>query len=105
MRAAQRRRIEALTDAIASLPAAAQRQLVESVGLLDQVAAALRSRSADAGSHARDADLAGAAVERGSTEHRRRTSARQTRLDAARARWAEAADQMTAAARRAQGRV
>ena len=105
MRAAQRRRIEALTDAISSLPAAAQRQLVESVGLLDQVAAALRSRSADAGSHARDADLAGAAVERGSTEHRRRTSARQTRLDAARARWAEAADQMTAAARRAQGRV
>ncbi len=105
MRAAQRRRIEALTDAIASLPAAAQRQLVESVSLLDQVAAALRSRSADDGSHARDADLAGAAVERGSTEHRRRTSARQTRLDAARARWAEAADQMTAAARRAQGRV
>ena len=105
MRAAQRRRIETLTDAISSLPASAQRQLVASAGLLDQVAAAVRARSAGAGSHARESEAAGTAVERGSAGHRRRTSARQTRLDAARARWAEAADQMTAAAQRAQGRV
>ena len=48
MRAAQRRRIEALAAAVASLPAAAQRQLAGSAGLLDQVAAAVRAQSADA---------------------------------------------------------
>jgi DNA-binding MarR family transcriptional regulator len=99
MRAAQRRRIEALAGAIASLPADAQRQVMSSVDLLDRVAAAV-------GNHApagRAADSAGPAVERGSAGHRQRTSARQARLDAARARWAEAADQMSAAAQRARG--
>ncbi len=103
MRAAQRRRIEALAQAIASLPAAAQRQLVESVDLLDQVAAAARTRSGGDASAGHATDSAGPAVERGSAGHRQRTSARQARLDAARARWAEAADQMSAAAQRAGG--
>jgi DNA-binding MarR family transcriptional regulator len=103
MRAAQRRRIEALAQAIASLPAAAQRQLVESVDLLDQVAAAVRTHSGGDASAGHATDSAGPAVERSSAGHRQRTSARQSRLDAARARWAEAADQMTAAAQRAGG--
>lgn len=102
MRAAQRRRIEALAEAIASLPAASQRQLTGSAALLDNVAAAVRARSAGASAN-RAAEAAGPAVERGSAGHRRRTSARQARLDAARARWAEAADQMSAAAQRARG--
>jgi DNA-binding MarR family transcriptional regulator len=46
MRAAQRRRIDALAAAVASLPPAAQRQLTGSAGLLDQVAAAVRAQSA-----------------------------------------------------------
>ena len=46
MRAAQRRRIEALAAALASLPAAAQRHLAGSAGLLDEVAAAVRAQSA-----------------------------------------------------------
>jgi DNA-binding MarR family transcriptional regulator len=103
MRAAQRRRIEALAHAIASLPAAAQGLLVESVDLLDQVAAAARARSGGDASARQATDSAGPAVERGSAGHRQRTSARQARLDAARARWAEAADQMSAAAQRAGG--
>jgi DNA-binding MarR family transcriptional regulator len=103
MRAAQRRRIEALAQAIASLPAAAQRQLVESVDLLDQVAAAVRTRSGGDATAGHATDSAGPAVERSSAGHRQRTSARQARLDAARARWAEAADQMSAAAQRAGG--
>jgi DNA-binding MarR family transcriptional regulator len=46
MRAAQRRRIDTLVTAMAGLPAAAQRQLAGSAGLLDQVAAAVRAQSA-----------------------------------------------------------
>jgi DNA-binding MarR family transcriptional regulator len=45
MRAAQRRRIDALAAAVGSLPAAAQRRLAASAGLLDQVAAAVRAQS------------------------------------------------------------
>jgi DNA-binding MarR family transcriptional regulator len=103
MRAAQRRRIETLAGAIASLPADAQRQLMSSIDLLDHVAAAVRNQPAVDASAGRAADSAGPAVERGSAGHRQRTSARQARLDAARARWAEAADQMSAAAQRARG--
>jgi hypothetical protein len=103
MRAAQRRRIEALADAISSLPAAAQRQLVTSVALLDEVAAAVRAQPAVSESARRATDSAGPAVRLGSAGHRQRSSDRQARLDAARARWAEAADQMSAAAQRARG--
>ncbi|HEX6931504.1 MAG TPA: MarR family transcriptional regulator [Streptosporangiaceae bacterium] len=104
MRAAQHRRIDALADAIGSLPAPAQRQLVASVDLLDQVAAAVRTQTAPSESGGRPAaSAAGTAVERGSIRHRQRTSERQARLDTARARWAEAADQMSAAAQRARG--
>jgi len=46
MRAAQRRRIEAIVRALAGLPAEQRRVLVSAVGLLDQVASAVRSESA-----------------------------------------------------------
>jgi DNA-binding MarR family transcriptional regulator len=101
VRAAQRRRIDAVTDALHSLPAADQRQIVSSAELLDQVAAAVRTRPA--GSQAADRGATRRPTGAGQAE-RRRTSARQARLDAARARWAEAANQMTAAARRGQRR-
>jgi len=44
MRAAQRRRIEAIVQALAGLPAEERRALVSAAGLLDQVAAAVRAR-------------------------------------------------------------
>ena len=90
MRAAQRRRIDALATAMASLPAAAQREIVSSASLLDRLASGVRAQSA-----ARPA--VGAARSRGSG----RASSRQARLEAARARWAQAADLLTAAGRRA----
>ncbi len=90
MRAAERRRIDALAAAMASLPAAAQREIASSASLLDQLASGVRAQSA-----ARPA--VGAARSRGSG----RASSRQARLEAARARWAQAADLLTAAGRRA----
>jgi DNA-binding MarR family transcriptional regulator len=91
MRAAQRRRIDALATAMASLPAAAQREIVSSASLLDRLASGVRAQSA-----ARPA-VGTAARSRGSG----RASSRQARLEAARARWAQAADLLTAAGRRA----
>ena len=44
MRAAQRRRIEAIAGAIARLPAADQRRLAAAAPLLDTVAASLRGQ-------------------------------------------------------------
>lgn len=44
MRAAQQRRIEAIVAALASVPAERRRKLVSAAGLLDQVAAAVRSQ-------------------------------------------------------------
>jgi len=91
MRAAQRRRIDALATAMAGLPAAAQREIASSASLLDQLASAVRAQSAGR-------PAAGAsASSRGSG----RDSSRQVRLEASRARWAEAADLLTAASRRA----
>lgn len=98
MRAAQRRRIEALAAALASLPTAAQREIASSVELLDQVAAAVRAQVVD--EKAPENSRRQARV--GSPRHRQRASDRQARLDAARLRWAQAADQMSAAAQRAQ---
>jgi DNA-binding MarR family transcriptional regulator len=49
MRAARRHRIDALAAAVGTLPAAAQRRLAASAGLLDQVAAAVRGQSAGGG--------------------------------------------------------
>jgi DNA-binding MarR family transcriptional regulator len=97
MRAAQRRRIEALAAALASLPAVALRQLASSVELLDQVAAAVRAQAGDEKPMRRRRRRrdAGGPPRRGS-----RASDRQARLDAARLRWAEAANQMSAAAQR-----
>jgi DNA-binding MarR family transcriptional regulator len=46
MRAAQRRRIDAIVAALADLPAADRRRLVSAAGLLDQVAAAVRGQPA-----------------------------------------------------------
>jgi DNA-binding MarR family transcriptional regulator len=102
MRAAQGRRIDALTEALASMPAAAQRQVVSSAGLLDQIAATVRSQTE--GSHGVPGERAAPSrrEEGGPAITRRRGSHRQDRLDAARRRWAEAADQMTAAAQRGQ---
>jgi DNA-binding MarR family transcriptional regulator len=45
MRAAQRRRIEAIVQGLAGLPAEQRRVLVAAAGLLDQVAAAVRSET------------------------------------------------------------
>lgn len=98
MRTAQRRRIEALAAALASLPAAAQRQIASSVELLDQVAAAVRAQAIDE----KASGQAGRRDGVHSARHRQRATDRQARLDAARLRWAEAANQMTAAAQRAQ---
>jgi len=95
MRAAQRRRIDALAAAMASLPVAAQREIASSASLLDQLVSAVRAESA------------GRPVARASGGSRGsgrggRGSNRQVRLEAARARWAEAADLLTAASRRAE---
>jgi DNA-binding MarR family transcriptional regulator len=100
MRAAQRRRIEALAAALASLPAAAQRQVASSVELLDQVAAAVRAQAVDEKTSGQAGRRDG--VRSARRRHRHRATDRQARLDAARLRWAEAANQMTAAAQRAQ---
>ena len=104
MRTAQRRRIDALSEALNSLPAADQRRIVSSAELLDQVAAAVRTRPAGSQDTAADRGAPRRPAGDGHAE-RRRTSARQARIDAARARWAEAANQMTAAARRGQRRA
>jgi DNA-binding MarR family transcriptional regulator len=98
MRRAQSRRIEALAAALASLPAVAQRQLASSVELLDQVAAAVRAQAVDA----KASGQAGRRDGVRSARRRQRATDRQARLDAARLRWVEAANQMTAAAQRAQ---
>jgi DNA-binding MarR family transcriptional regulator len=98
MRAAQRRRIEALAAALASLPGAAQRQIVSSVGLLDQVAAAVRAQTVNDKASERSHSQERARQPR----RRQRVSDRQARLDAARQRWVQAAEQMSAAAQRAQ---
>ncbi|HWF80560.1 MAG TPA: MarR family transcriptional regulator [Streptosporangiaceae bacterium] len=45
MRVAQQRRIEAIVSALASLPAEHRRSLVSAAGLLDRVAAAVRSET------------------------------------------------------------
>lgn len=100
MRAAQRRRIDALTAAVASLPAAVQRQIMSSAGVLDQLAAALRSQTEGSSGGGAQRAAPPRDEESSSAITRRRTSGRQARLDAARRRWAEAADQMTAAAQR-----
>jgi DNA-binding MarR family transcriptional regulator len=94
LRAAQRRRIDALAAAMASLPAAAQREIASSASLLDQLASAVLARSAGR-------PVAGPSARSGS-ERGGRGSNRQVRLEAARARWAEAADLLTAASRRAE---
>ena len=94
MRGAQRRRIDALAAAMASLPEAAQREIASSASLLDQLASAVRAQS--------DGRPAGGASARNrGSERAGRGSTRQVRLEAARARWAEAADLLTAASRRA----
>jgi DNA-binding MarR family transcriptional regulator len=98
MRAAQRRRIEALAAALDSLPTAAQRQIASSVELLDQVAAAVRAQAVDE----KASERAHRQERVRPPPHRQRASDRQARLDAARVRWAQAADQMSAAAQRAQ---
>jgi DNA-binding MarR family transcriptional regulator len=103
MRAAQQRRIDALAEALASLPAQAQRQIVSSAGLLDQVAAAVKSQTEGPGGAPGQRTMRSPREDRGSAARtRQRGSDRQARLDAARRRWAEAADQMTAAAQRGQ---
>jgi DNA-binding MarR family transcriptional regulator len=91
MRAAQRRRIDALTEAMASQPAAAQREIASSASMLDQLASAVRAQSASR------SVIGASARSRGSG----RGSNRQARLEAARARWAQAAEQLSAASRRA----
>jgi len=98
MRAAQRRRIEALAAALASLPAASKRELASSVGLLDQVAAAVRAQTDER----KPPERRRGPRETGAPRHQDRPTDRQAKLDAARKRWAEAADQMSAAAQRAQ---
>ena len=98
MRAAQRRRIEALAAALASLSPASQREVASSVGLLDQVAVAVRAQTDER----KPPERRGRPRETSAPRHRDRTTDRQTKLDAARKRWAEAADQMSAAAQRAQ---
>jgi len=103
MRTAQQRRVDALTEAVAVLPAAAQRQIVSAAGLLDQVAALVKTSAGEpheprqAAEHVPSPRVGGSAA-----VARRRNSERQARLDAARRRWAEAADQMSAAAQRGQ---
>jgi DNA-binding MarR family transcriptional regulator len=93
MRAAQQRRIDALAAATASLPAAAQREIASSASLLEQLASAVLAQSA-----ARPA--VGASARNRESGRGGRGSDRQARLDTARARWAEAADLLTAAGRR-----
>ena len=81
MRAAQRRRIDALADALENLPPAAQRQIVSSASLLDEVAAAVRSRTEDSADEpARPAIRARGGAD-GSSRARQRNSDRQARLD------------------------
>jgi len=111
MRAAQRRRIDALAAAMASLPAAAQLEIVSTAPLLDLLASAVRALTADqssAGASSRSRGSgrssvrgSGRASERGSGRASERGSDRQERVDAARARWTEAAELLTAANRRA----
>lgn len=108
MAAAQRRRIDALAASLADLPAPARRQIMSSAPLLDELAATVRARQAGQSSPERSAggrpapgsdrprDRAGGSRHgRGADTHARR--------DAARVRWAEVTDQLSAAARRASG--
>jgi len=108
MRAAQQRRIDALAASLADLPPPARRQLISSAPLLDELAATVRARWAGRSSPERSAggrpapisdrprDRAGARRQgRGADTHARR--------DAARVRWTEVTDQLSAAARRAAG--
>ena len=100
MRAAQRRRNEALAAALASLPVASQRQIASTVELLDQVAAAVRAQAAN--EKASEQDRRQERVRQPQPQHRQHASDRQSRLEAARLRWAQATEQMSAAAQRAQ---
>jgi DNA-binding MarR family transcriptional regulator len=107
MRAAQERRIDALAASLADLPAPARRQIMSSAPLLDELAATVRARwagqspdrpaggrPAPGSDHPRDR-AGGSRQGRGADTHARR--------DAARVRWAEVTDQLSAAARRAPG--
>src|SRR5260221_806440 len=94
LRAAQRRRIDALAAAMASLPAAAQREIASSASLLDQPASAVLARSAGR-------PVAGPSARSGS-EGGGRGSNRQGRAEGGRDRWGRAADLVTAASPRAE---
>jgi DNA-binding MarR family transcriptional regulator len=102
MRAAQQRRIDALAASLADLPTPARRQITSSAPLLDELAASVRARWARQSAPERSAGGRPAA---GSDRRRANAGSRgadtHARRDAARARWAEVTDQLSAAARRA----
>lgn len=105
MRGAQQRRIDALAAGLTSLSASDQRQVVSAAPLLDHLAAAVRARSAgqqpaDA-AVGRQTDGPVGATERGRRHGRGADT--HARREAARVRWAEVADQLSTAARRAAG--
>lgn len=104
MRAAQQRRIDVLAAGMENLPATARRQIVSSAPLLDELAADVRSQSAGRTSGERSAakgEGSGSISDRG---HRHgRGPDTHARREATRVRWAEVADQLSAAARRASG--
>jgi DNA-binding MarR family transcriptional regulator len=118
MRAAQQRRIDVLAAGLANLPVSARRQMVSSAPLLDELAAGVRAQSASRASGEPSAGK-GEGSSPGSglgRRHGRAPGARaplppahrraadtQARREAARVRWAEVADQLSAAARRAPG--
>src|SRR5262245_5585613 len=91
MRAAQHRRIEALATGLSSLPVADRSKLSLAAATLDELAAAVRSQP-----------LPVPARRRRTARARGGGTQRQSHQDAARARWAQAADQLAAAAQRGQ---
>jgi DNA-binding MarR family transcriptional regulator len=104
MLAAQRRRIDALAEALAGLSAADQRRIAASAALLDDVAAVVRAQLTRRPAGGAGAGVSMAAPEESADGRVHRLTERQARRQAARDRWAQAADQLTTAARRAEAR-
>jgi DNA-binding MarR family transcriptional regulator len=104
MRAAQRRRIDVLAAGLAKLSATARRQMVTSAPLLDELAADVRAQSAGRASGEPSAGKGeGSSPESSRSARHGRAADTHARREAARIRWAEVADQLSAAARRAPG--
>ena len=104
MRAAQQRRIDVLAAGLANLPASARRHIVSSAPLLDELAADVRTQSARRASGEPSAGTRdGRSSVRGRGDRHGHVADTHARREAARVRWAEVTDQLSAAARRAAG--